>query len=68
MKWMSVEDVLKEVKKIKEEAWDDDATHSDEDLLYFKVLEQIAAGNPHPKELAEAALKSFEIQFSRRYE
>ena len=67
MKWIKTETVRKEVKKIEKESWDNEAAHADEDELYYRVLKQVAMGNPHSQELAKEALKTQKIDFSRWY-
>jgi len=48
-------------------AGDDEAAHCAEDSLRREVLEAIAAGSPHARELAEMALRTEGIDFSRWY-
>lgn len=58
-------DVLDEVERIKEIAGDDEMAHSAEDELHQDVLKFIALGQDENGKLAQAALKTKEIEFSR---
>jgi hypothetical protein len=60
-----VEEGLESIRATMREYDDDEAAHSAEDRLREQVLEAVAYGAPNAKELAEAVLKSSEIDFSR---
>lgn len=65
---MDAEEVLKKVRHIEEIAEDDDeVAHQKECELWKSVLQNIADGSDKPKELAKAALKTLDIDFSRYY-
>lgn len=64
---MTVEDVLKKVQEIAAKSSDDEAAHVAEDALYASVLEAIATCDDGAKALAEAALLTKDIAFSRWY-
>lgn len=44
---------------------DSELAHSNEDLLYWSVLDAVANGNPNAVEMAKEALKTKEIDFPR---
>ena len=70
---MRVEEVEKRVAEIRACAGDDETAHSMEDELHQDVLREIARqgrepggdGSSSPFALAEAALKTLEIEFAR---
>lgn len=62
---MTVNDVICEVEKIEKLTGDPEAAHSLEDALYRQVLIAIKRGHPAPSRLAEAALRTMEIDFER---
>ena len=64
---MIVKDVEFEVKRIAAMASDPELAHLGEDELWRRVLMAIAAGEKHPRELASAALRTAELDFSRWY-
>ena len=64
---MTVEDINKSVQEIANSTGDPEMAHSMEDGLFVEVLTAIAEGK-HPlnaSRIAEAALKSKEIEFPR---
>ena len=54
-------------KNIKRDDDDYATAHSEQDELAETVLRAIAAGSPHPQELARIAVEVFEIEFPRHY-
>lgn len=44
---------------------DPELAHSNEDSLYWSVLDAVANGNPNAIDMAKEALKSKEIEFAR---
>jgi len=63
---LTVDQVKERVAKIVQIRSDDEAAHSEEDLLHFEVLQAIADGNcEDPAACAREALKTEEIEFSR---
>jgi hypothetical protein len=63
---MTVDDVNASIEKIRQKADDYEAQHSMEDTLHQDVLKAIATGEcDDPKALAEAALKTLEMDFMR---
>lgn len=66
-KHMTVEEVEAKVQAIDDNKRDSESAHGDEDDLHQDVLKAIADGAPHAKELAAAALKTKDIEFSRWY-
>lgn len=40
-------------------------SHINEDYLYQKVLEEVVAGNPRARKMAELALKAKQLDFPR---
>lgn len=63
---MTVDEVKQRVTDIKACAGDDEAAHSMEDDLYFDVLASIAAGLcADPKQCADEATKTKEIDFQQ---
>lgn len=66
---MKTIDVEKRVQKIASLIGQKDgAAHVLEDGLYLDVLKAIASGAPNPRKLAEAAIKSADLDISRWYE
>jgi len=64
---MTVEDILKRVERIRNSDGDNEDMHFDEDVLWENVLEAIARGAPNAPELAQAALRTKELKFTRWY-
>ena len=65
---MTLKDIKDEIKKIKDEAWDNEMAHSNEDSLREDVLEEIASGNLSKEEcilFAKEVLKTSNISFAR---
>ncbi len=63
---MNVRDVEERIEAIRASRFDDEAAHSMEDELHREVLACIAlGGTDDPKALADAALVSTDIEFSR---
>lgn len=63
---MTVKDVTDTVRAIESMAETDwECAHSLEDQLHRKILHAIANGAENPQELAKAALKTKNIQFTR---
>ena len=62
---MTVQEIHGRVESIRAHADDNERAHADEDDLWRDVLRAIAAGHPEPQQLAEAAVKSTEIEFTR---
>lgn len=63
---MTVDDVRKELDRIRSMARDPEAAHGSEDNLHQEVLDAIAEGNcDDPAALAAAALQSTLISFPR---
>lgn len=64
---MTIDYVLKYVEAIRRHAvaLDDGRAHAREDDLYEAVLRAIANGDPNSQALAQAALKTKELKFSR---
>jgi hypothetical protein len=62
---VTVADVEAKVEAIRAVRGDDERAHSDEDELHQLVLAVIARGAANAAELAAAALKTTEIEFSR---
>ena len=61
-----VDDVKQLVELIIKNAKSDPKlAHSNEDSLYWSVLDAVANGNPNAVEMAKEALKSKEIEFAR---
>jgi hypothetical protein len=58
----SVKARVKAIDRIKA---DDEAAHSDEDILHQDVLQAIADGAAHPADLARAALETKKLDFQR---
>ncbi|WP_242361436.1 hypothetical protein [Limosilactobacillus antri] len=46
-------------------SYDPEESHSNEDYLYQKVLEEVVAGNPWARKMAELALKTKQLDFPR---
>ncbi len=66
MKMLTIKTIEAEVKRIREMAGDDEATHVTEDDLHQSTLRAIADGKcENPRECARAALKTQEISFAR---
>lgn len=69
----TVEDVELAIQKLVAEnlngldVWDDEGAHIDEDEIYEAVLRSIASGNGNAQQLATAALKLKDLDFSRWY-
>ncbi len=64
---MDVQEVQRQVARIREMADDNESAHAKEDSLWANVLEAIAGGISDSDGLASAALKTKEITFSRWY-
>ncbi len=65
---MTVDDVRKILEEIYDTAKKDpEGAHGTEDRLWAEVLEAIATGAENPRELAQEALKSRDIEFPRWY-
>ena len=67
---MTPEDVMNAISEIAtdlDETGDNEQAHVDEDELHQNVLEAIAEGAEHPKELAALALTTRAIKFERWY-
>jgi len=62
---MTVDEVTAAVARIERMKGDDEAAHCAEDALNRKVLAAIASGAAHAGELAEEALKAWDIDFCR---
>lgn len=69
---MKVKDVEMRVQRIREIAADDESAHGEEDQLHQDVLAEIVRQGKEPEDgasspfaLAEAALKTVEIEFAR---
>lgn len=60
---MTVQDIEQRIEEMK--TYDDEVAHRSEDAMREEVLEAIANGAPNAAELARAALKSSELDFSR---
>lgn len=45
--------------------YDPEESHSNEDYLYQKVLEEVVKGNPRARKMAELALKTKQLDFPR---
>ena len=67
MKKITIQWIRERIKEIKEEAWDNEKAHWDEDNLYFIVLKEIAKGHPDAQKLAKEVLKTKKINFVRWY-
>jgi hypothetical protein len=66
MKIITIEDVYKEVEKIKRLAGDPESAHDHEDGLHQAVLQLIADGKcQNPPLFAAAALRTKNIDFQR---
>jgi hypothetical protein len=61
-------EVRDRVEKIREQSDYDHIAHRLEDELYMDVLEAIAGGAEEPAALADAALATAQMQFSRWYD
>lgn len=48
-------------------SYDPEESHEKEDYLYQKVLEEVAAGNPQARKMAELALATKALDFPRWY-
>ena len=55
---MTIEEVRREIARIREIAGDDESAHSAEDKLWSDVLGAIAQGVPNPGDLAAEALQT----------
>ena len=63
---INVRVILDRVRKIEQFMEDSERAHAAEDLLYQDVLQAIAAGDvEYPHLVAEAALKTQDLNFSR---
>lgn len=63
---MEIEDVIEQVKEIKDEELDPEVAHLLEDNLYEQVLNAIASSKcSDPKSFAKEALKTKDILFRR---
>ena len=66
---MKITSIEKRVQEIHDAAGNGLGTaHGLEDDLYFDVLQAIAKGSGNPREMAEAALKTREVEIWRVYE
>lgn len=65
--WITIKEVRTRVTAIELMRRDDERAHSGEDALHQAVLEEIAEGHPHPRQIAAEALKTTEIEFDRWY-
>jgi len=64
MKLQYIKDKVSEIKDI---AHDDEAAHSEEDILYKNFIEHVAkTGNKKLAEMANECLKTKDIYFSKR--
>lgn len=48
-------------------SYEPEESHEKEDYLHQKVLEEVVAGNPRARKMAELALKTKELDFPRWY-
>jgi hypothetical protein len=64
---LTVQEVERRVAEIEKHRADDERAHMLEDLLREDVLQAIAIGNVDPAALANAALKTNDIDFGRWY-
>jgi hypothetical protein len=64
---MTVKDVQRRVAEIDALGNDPESAHGSEDQLYVEVLTAIAEGVSNPGELAAAALKAAELDYTRWY-
>ena len=48
-------------------SYDPEESHSNEDYLYQKVLEEVVKGNPRARKMAELALKTKQLDIKRWY-
>jgi hypothetical protein len=62
---LTVREVQERVAEVFMARDDDELAHNREDALHIAVLEAIAAGAPNAAELARAAMRTREIDFSR---
>lgn len=63
---MTMQEIQKRLKEIKNIKDDNELAHVKEDALYIVVLEAIASGTcTNPEGCAELALKAREIKFTR---
>lgn len=63
---MEIKEVINQVKEIKKVAYDPEEAHWLEDILYEKVLDEIASGKcSDPKAFAKEALKTKDFYFPR---
>lgn len=62
---MTVKEIKKTIKQIKELASDPESAHTVEDDLYFSVLEEISKNPSNAQVLAKKALKTKKVDFPR---
>ena len=63
---MTLEDIEKEVDKIRSIAWDSEVAHGEEDRLYANFVQHIAeTGDKNQQEMANAVLETKNFKFSR---
>ena len=62
---ITLEEIQTQLKYLEDGKKDPEVAHSQRDYLWECVLEAIVEGAENPKELAEEALKSEEIDFPR---
>lgn len=62
---MTLDEVKKKVLEIEEKKGDNEIAHIEEDELHHAVLREVASGNPESQKMAEEALKTLDIYFSR---
>ena len=62
---LTIIDVEKKIQEIKDAEYDDEKAHVLEDQLYKAVLEAVVEGDPDAKIMAEMALTTQDVDFSR---
>ena len=62
---ITVAEVKRGIKRLKELSGDDERAHSLEDSLRFQVLLAIASGSDQAQLLAKEVLKTMDVDFSR---
>ena len=65
---MTIEEIKRRVKEIKQLSEDNEYAHIKEDRLWENVLQAIADKSENPHELAKEALETSKISFTRWYE
>ena len=65
---MTIEEIKRRVKEIKQLSWGNERAHVKEKELWEDVLKAIADKSENPHELAKEALKTSKISFTRWYE